>query len=249
MFILKGVARKATKEEEMNLIITSIDSKYKFTIGSVCIEPKVLNTLLIGLNYRAEEILEMLLVGVSLPELRENDIVDDHTKQSFGFQMRFVNDGLKNLLLYHLYRDGQIKIRFFENPDVSIDNLVLNENEAKRYIKMHDQLCCLLSSLMHLTYGMPARSTEIYNLRFKNGSSPRNIYFAFGQIMIITRYNKINDITGRSNSIARFLPSSLSRMFCIFILVVRPLYLKLVSSVYGEQAFDESRMHLFYSLF
>ena len=65
MFILKGVARKATKDEEMNPIITSIDNKYKFTIGSVCIEPKVLKRLLIGLNYRAEEILEMLLVGVT----------------------------------------------------------------------------------------------------------------------------------------------------------------------------------------
>ena len=114
-----------------------------------------------------------------------------HTNQTFRFQMRFLNDGLKNLLLYHLYRDGQIKNRFFENPDESIDNLVLNENEAKRYIKLHDQLCCLLSSRMHLTYGIPARSTEIYNLRFKNGSSPRNIYFAFGQIMIVSRSQRL----------------------------------------------------------
>ena len=62
----------------------------------------------------------------------------------------------------------------------------------------------------------------MHQYRLVNGTSARNIYFVDGQIMVVTRYNKTDSLTGRNDLILRFLPEAVSKMIAVWITMVRP---------------------------
>lgn len=77
-----------------------------------------------------------------------------------------------------------------------------------------------------LTYGEPARSTELVSNLVRNypGGSIRNVYHAYGTFFLRGSYNKTSFFTGKDKVMARAPLPSLSRLFVMFLAYVRPLF-------------------------
>ncbi|TEB31756.1 hypothetical protein FA13DRAFT_1709657 [Coprinellus micaceus] len=77
-----------------------------------------------------------------------------------------------------------------------------------------------------LSYGEPARSTELVTTLLRNypGGSIRNIYHTWGTLFLRGSYNKTSFFTGKDKVMARAPLPAISRHFVRFLAFVRPLF-------------------------
>jgi hypothetical protein len=77
---------------------------------------------------------------------------------------------------------------------------------------------------MHLTYGQPARATELCSLLYKNHqNAPRHVYWTLQTMMLVTQYHKSRSMTQMNKLIVRFFPGQLALLFKTYLAVVRPM--------------------------
>ena len=227
---LKGLAGDIAGSEMVNPVISSSRHPSSFTVGGVAMSPSFLNILYLGLVEDFRLHLEQLLLGVEI-DLDSFEIVDNHTDNRPGIGMRPADDSMECFLVGQLFRiNGPIRSRFYGHPSSE----TVNVGQVDRYLSLFDQSCRVLCALIHVASGMPARATEMDQYRLVNGTSPRNIYFVDGQIMVVSRYNKTNSLTGRNNLILRFLPEVVSKMIAVWITMVRPLYGHFIGVLHGQ---------------
>ncbi|KAI8911426.1 hypothetical protein BC831DRAFT_378700, partial [Entophlyctis helioformis] len=94
---------------------------------------------------------------------------------------------------------------------------------VEQYLKKADELLKLLLAMIQTTSGQPARVTELATIKMANSeSSIRHVFAIIGQIVLIPTYNKTGALTDKDRPIARFLPLAASRLFYIYLTVIRP---------------------------
>lgn len=237
---LKGLAGDVAESEEVNPVITSSHDASVFTVGGIQMSPEFLNNLYRGLVADFSNYMQHLLLGVDV-DFESFAVTDRTTDCRPGAGMRTADDAVECFLISQFFREnGPIRSRFYHPGGTT-----LKEIEARRYISAFDDSCRVLCALIHLSSGMPARATEICEYRLVNGTSARNIYFVDGQILIISRYNKSNSLTGRNNVILRFLPESISKLVAVWVTTIRPVYGMLVGQVFGVERQSSAMKYCF----
>jgi hypothetical protein len=99
-----------------------------------------------------------------------------------------------------------------------------NEGKLKTFLHHSSTFLKCFFSLMHLTYGQPARAEELSELALQNTrDGQRNIYWTYGTVMVLTRYHKSRSVNKREKYVARFLPRCVSELLLQYVILVRPL--------------------------
>lgn len=94
---------------------------------------------------------------------------------------------------------------------VSLCQLIWNIPARRAYLEASSSFLARLISLIHLTYGGPARAKELITTKLINNiAGVRNVYYINGQAVLILRYNKVNHPVDSERTIARFLPQPMS---------------------------------------
>ncbi|KAJ3545813.1 hypothetical protein NMY22_g2295 [Coprinellus aureogranulatus] len=77
-----------------------------------------------------------------------------------------------------------------------------------------------------LSYGEPARGTELASLIIRNfpGGSIRNVFHIYDIFVLRGSYNKTSFFTGKDKVMARTPPPWLSELFLLFLVYARPLF-------------------------
>ena len=115
------------------------------------------------------------------------------------------------------------------------DRTLIRRTNAIEWLSKVQGLQNSLLFLCHIMGGGAARATEIETYQCENGpNSLRNIYVAQGEIIIIARYNKTSSMSGHDRVIARFLDKRTSRLFLLYLSLIKPLEVWLISIVHGE---------------
>ena len=105
---------------------------------------------------------------------------------------------------------------------------------------------CLIL-LIHVLGGGPARAQELATVSILNTETGmRNLYWMNGTIMLLTRYHKSQNVSGRGRPVARFLPKLVSDLLLKYVALVKPFESVAVRVLYGGSRAEEAhRTYLF----
>ena len=82
----------------------------------------------------------------------------------------------------------------------------------------------ILMVLTQLSCGQPPRGTELFAVLVANTAAhPRNVFLIKGRLTIVTNYNKSQAVIGRENRILRTLPTSLSKLWILYLAFTKPV--------------------------
>lgn len=131
-------------------------------------------------------------------------------------------DGSENWLLSTIIGRPDLKAKWY--PSSAGTCLVPNVKVLSGYLKLVDQLLEHLLFLIHLTAGLPARSTEILTLRHTNTAigGLRNIFIDQDLVMIVIGIHKTLTKTQRLKIIHRFLPEEVGTLLIYYLWLVVP---------------------------
>ncbi|KAK9350264.1 hypothetical protein V1523DRAFT_97871 [Lipomyces doorenjongii] len=102
------------------------------------------------------------------------------------------------------------------------DNVV--HATTRTYLELSTKLLEILFLLMHLTYGSPARMTEIDSWKHVNSvHGMRNVYCHQRGLVFLGLYNKTASITGKKRFIVHLAPARLERLFLTYLIYIIPL--------------------------
>ncbi|KAF4571763.1 hypothetical protein EYR40_008286 [Pleurotus pulmonarius] len=102
------------------------------------------------------------------------------------------------------------------------EGIQFKPNALLSFLDDVDDLVEHVYAALTFTWAGAARGTEIEDIRFRNGHSPRNLYFTNGVLTFVTFYNKTQHNTGRKSMIPRAVPPRLARLFILLLAVVYP---------------------------
>jgi hypothetical protein len=96
----------------------------------------------------------------------------------------------------------------------------------RRWFEEVDSLVGPLVALIHLTSGMPARSTEYVPLLSLNDGAyrQRSVYVTMGRLCFVFDYNKAEVQSSKTRLIPRFLDEQSSRLWAWYLGVLQPMY-------------------------
>ncbi|KAF1922122.1 uncharacterized protein M421DRAFT_79517, partial [Didymella exigua CBS 183.55] len=98
------------------------------------------------------------------------------------------------------------------------------ERRVRQFVRQIERFLELLCLAVHVTGGQPARGPELLSVRWRNGVlQDRNLYVMEGQVVVITRYHKLQAQWDQPRVVARFLPDRLGQLLAAYLLYVRPL--------------------------
>ncbi|KAK9247035.1 P-loop containing nucleoside triphosphate hydrolase protein [Lipomyces tetrasporus] len=109
---------------------------------------------------------------------------------------------------------------------------VLKE-QAGSYLRKVTEFLDVLFILMHVTYGSPARMTEINTWKVVNSvHNHRNIYCHARGLILLGLYNKTTSLTGMERFIIHLLPARLEKLFLSYLIYIRPFEKLLAGGLY-----------------
>lgn len=198
-----------------------------------------------------DHLLNNLLAGLTLADLpitgdNGMPLFDDLPEDQPGFS--FLTDGrnpfhakkwaiIKHILEHHGsdYHSGVINTR------IAWKTTVLN-----KYLQAGATFMDLVAPLIHLTYGGPARRTELMTIKIANQPGVmRNIYYIFDRITLVTRYHKGSNQYGMDKVIPRFLPDSVSKLLIVYLAYVRPVEVYFLQALGQHAAAKVHETYLF----
>ena len=127
-----------------------------------------------------------------------------------------------NFLKNEIFNNSLLLNRFFKKIN---NNLQLNSQEVKSYLKdiLEFKKLCLL--LIYLTTGLPLRGTELVTLRYLNSyKDKREIFLDIGSNLFILNisYYKSQGLSDQRASNIRYLSPEISRIFLLYIVLIDP---------------------------
>ncbi|KAK9364534.1 hypothetical protein V1509DRAFT_572753, partial [Lipomyces kononenkoae] len=94
---------------------------------------------------------------------------------------------------------------------------------AREYAQKAAELLEILFVLMHVTYGSPARMTEISTWPVSNSvHKTRSVYCHQRGLLFLGTYSKTTSMTGHERIIVHVIPYELEVLFIQYLLYVRP---------------------------
>jgi hypothetical protein len=195
-----------------------------------------LRTLVQNLLGEAKKFLATeVLLGQRLEEMDElvrqqHHLVDAHQRIQPGYS--FLDDPSNNLQQYRrcLHRaflvSPSIADKFIANRGAIGDgaNIEYNKGACVAWLTRTGKLLDMLTALIHIGGGQPARAQELTTLFIRNTRyTHRGVYYMHNTIMLCTTYHKSRSIKGSSKVIPRFLPRNVASLLLQYLVIVRPL--------------------------
>ena len=151
------------------------------------------------------------------------------TRMGFGIASPSNNPALssmRSLLAEHVCSNERLCQRFLTSKTVASDgSLDWNKHAARSWLAKVEDFASLLLTITHLLSGAPARAEELATASIINSEEgTRNIYWAAGQLMLMLRYHKSQNMHGSSRPTPRFFPQGqVADIALQYISIVKPL--------------------------
>lgn len=165
--------------------------------------------------------------GIFLPKLDLGKLRDNQaeTKAHWSFLRHSSNKTLfqdqRHHLLTRIAADPDLRERFHLNNDVSR----FKKSEVGDYLDRVEVFRRQLCILIQLSWGQPARSTELLTIMHRNDidGSMRGVFIDNGQVGLVTTYHKAQSINGGHGMVIwRFLPKEVGRLLVYYLWLVLP---------------------------
>ncbi|KAK9494587.1 hypothetical protein V1508DRAFT_350485 [Lipomyces doorenjongii] len=167
----------------------------------------------------AEALLPEVCLDVHVPIYYARNLRDNYSNTEPGYS--FLSDKSNKLspdyLWMAMHRDRALRGKYVVNDRIIV-------GAAQAYLKSATALLETLFLLMHLTYGSPARMTEIDSWKHVNSlHGVRNVYCHPRGLVFLGLYNKTTSMTGMKRLIVHLVPARLEKLFLAYLIFVRPL--------------------------
>jgi hypothetical protein len=169
-----------------------------------------------------------------MDELEQQHLVDNHRNIQPGYS--FLNDPDNKLQRYRrcLHRafltSPAIADKFITTSSSSSSGRAIgsgveyNKDACRAWLTTTGKFLDMLTTLIHIGGGQPARAEELATLLIRNTShTQRGVYCMHSTIMLCTTYHKSRNITGSNKVIPRFLPKGVASLLLQYLVIVRPL--------------------------
>ncbi|KAK9349976.1 hypothetical protein V1523DRAFT_442904 [Lipomyces doorenjongii] len=159
-----------------------------------------------GLKEFSRSLLTELSFSVRLPTHSAKDLVDHYAESGPGYN--FATE-IKNKF------DTQLLLKKIKaTPELNVQYI---RGESGRLLEK-------LFILMHMTYGSPARITEIATWLLSNTvHRTKSVYCHPRGLLFLGRYNKTTSMTGHERMIVHIVPREVEVIFIQYLAYVRPL--------------------------
>ncbi|KAK9233802.1 P-loop containing nucleoside triphosphate hydrolase protein [Lipomyces kononenkoae] len=178
-----------------------------------------LKKLVQDLYLSAEELLRDLCFQAAVPTHFARNLKDDYSVKTagYGFLTDKANLLPSDYLWIALQRDSNARGQYIRNGRVVV-------RAALQYMQKSTNLLERLFLLMHVTYGSPARMTEIDTWKHVNSvHAVRNLYCHPRGLIFLGQYNKTTSLTGMKRFIVHLVPARLEKLMLQYLIYVRPM--------------------------
>lgn len=188
---------------------------------------------------------EDVLLGIS-PEKADfkigpnTEIFDDHARTVPGYSFFSDHRNPFHDMRFSLMREfasSPAASWLFRGLD-SDKNIVWSEEGVARWLNRVDKANRMLSLLMHMSGGQPARGTEMCLLKISNlHHRVRNVYWMGpGRLVYLMFYNKSTSNTSHDRVVAHAVPWRIGRLFLLLHGLISPLASVLIGRRNGNAA-------------
>jgi hypothetical protein len=99
-----------------------------------------------------------------------------------------------------------------------------NKDACVAWLTTTGKFLDMLTALIHIGGGQPARAEELATLHIRNTQhARRGVFYMHKTIMLCTMYHKGRSIKGSDRVIPRFLPKNVATLLLQYLVIVRPL--------------------------
>lgn len=169
------------------------------------------------------------------PHIDLASIQDDHSDDTRGYSFltdarnQWTVDG-KTWLRDRMMADAALRSRWTRDSPQPFKTEAVEE-----YGRWVEEFRTLLLVLVHMTSGMPARSTELVGIRFENTiqGGVRNIFVQDGMVFFITIYHKGYRSSDMVKLIYRYLAPSVAKLMVWYLWLVVPFWQQVQGVVQG----------------
>lgn len=194
---------------------------------------------------RLEERLGMATVGSNFMTLSNNQSFCINNFLSFLRHMRSIPLRSAQFFRHVSIPEGE-SIRSEGEQTGTPNALSVDDPSVQEFLNACNEANELILVLCHVTGGAPARSTELEQYKLRNSETAvRNLFVQQGLVMLLSKYNKTDVLTGREKPICRYLDKTTSRLVAQFLLLVRPLQSAILELKIGATASTENELYLF----
>jgi hypothetical protein len=159
----------------------------------------------------AENLIEKLYENYSIPQINL-DYIDQITNLEYGSSL----ESEEMIDQYQSMVHDTAWINKF------VRNGVWDQTICNSWIETCDRLGYLLLFITHVTYGQPARGTELEAMLLCNSNQiQRSIFVLDERVCIVEGYHKAFGLTGQERYIPRFLNKKISKLLVLFLVFAR----------------------------
>ena len=142
-------------------------------------------------------------VAVLLPENLSEDMTDSTWKKGWMDKEEYVKTNVLLQMKAHNPSLGFVEVGLDGKMDI-------DRFKGLEWLTTAGKLCRILCFLMHVTGGLPGRTTELVDIRIRNMLRHRGVMKDHGWTVFVTNYTKMTNVTGRDSYIAHFFPMAVS---------------------------------------
>lgn len=200
-------------------------------------------------------LMEEVLLGLKLPDLTHDRIVDNLADTTIGYSFitdkrnRFHNHA--QFLTEAMLDEDKFGTRFAYSQFSNEDGIMWNIKGIQDWYKTCEKCLGGLFGLYHYGSGQPARGTEITIISHINTSlHPRSIYWFSDFVNVVTTYNKTQTNQEKERVISRSLPPPVGELFIIWMTLVIPTLVTIAACMEAPRTESATRFRdlLFTSL-
>lgn len=187
-------------------------------------------------------------------------LTDDLSVKSSGFSFLRHKDSEKwvfenmNWLLSELQENPRAKASLFPSPSnplppsdiTNVEGIKFRTKGIDLWLQACQDIQEALLACIHISSGLPARSTELETMNISNTIySTRNVFISQSDLVLITRYSKPRTMTKSDRPITRILDKETSYRIKLYLSLLRGLECTMIGSIYGLEAMKSHWISLF----
>ncbi|RGP76773.1 hypothetical protein FSPOR_6, partial [Fusarium sporotrichioides] len=163
----------------------------------------------------------------TIPTIPWGKLQDNANDSTLGYSVvdsvhEAAGEDSKMWLISRIWKTPELRARWF--PSSTTASAPPSIRVLSSYLEVVDQLLEHLLLLIHLSAGLPARSTEILTIRHRNTAAGglRNIFIDRGLVMIVIGIHKNLSQSQRLKIIHRFLPQEVGTLLIYYLWLIVP---------------------------
>jgi hypothetical protein len=192
--------------------------------------------LQLGLNELVEATWAQLLaltgkrkIQVLVPPSMSEDVRSDGVGDSY---INHVKTEPRTLpLLYEMAQSSSLTLLRPGPPVRGEPTFEVDSGAAQEFFHSLKPIVEAIAFLVHSTGSGPLRLSEVVDDRYRNGSGPRNLYIAHGEVFFLRRNLKSSTLRGYRSSVIHFPPEKVAELLTYYLSVVRPVEILLAASL------------------